>query len=104
MHVAQPVAASDDGLVVAFDYAFIYQKATDDQTLIDALGNGLDRLMGQSPKIVCVPKDQWPQIRKDYLATHQPGGTKPADQAPQPEPVVDQAKDLFGDLVEVKPD
>ncbi|RRK11835.1 DNA polymerase III subunit gamma/tau [Lactiplantibacillus garii] len=103
MHVAQPVAASDDGLVVAFDYAFIYQKATDDQTLIDALSNGLDRLMGQSPKIVCVPKDQWPQIRKDYLATHQPGG-QAAKPAPKAEPVVDQAKHMFGDLVEVKPD
>ena len=103
MHVAQPVAASDNGLVVAFDYAFIYQKATDDQTLIDALSNGLDRLMGQSPKIVCVPKDQWPQIRKDYLATHQPGG-KAAEKAPEKVPVVDQAKDMFGDLVEVKPD
>lgn len=103
MHVAQPVAASDAGVVVAFDYAFVYQKAIDDQTLIDALGNGLDRLMGQAPKIVCVPKDQWPQIRKDYLATHQPGG-KPAAETKPAEPVVDQAKHMFGDLVEVKPD
>ncbi|CAM3183022.1 DNA polymerase III subunit gamma/tau [Lactiplantibacillus plajomi] len=104
MHVAQPVAASDDGLVVAFDYAIIYQKATDDQTLIDALSNGLDRLMGQSPKIVCVPKDQWPQIRRDYLATHQPGGAPAKEQPEKAAPVVDQAKNMFGDLVEVKPD
>lgn len=103
MHVAQPVAASAEGVVVAFDYAFVYQKAIDDQTLIDALGNGLDRLMGQAPKIICVPKDQWPQIRKDYLATHQPGG-KAAEPVVKKEPVVDQAKSMFGDLVEVKPD
>ncbi|MFB9768306.1 DNA polymerase III subunit gamma/tau [Lactiplantibacillus modestisalitolerans] len=104
MHVAQPVAASASGVVVAFDYDFIYQKAIDDQTLIDALGNGLDRLMGQAPKIVYVPKDQWPEIRKTYLATHQPGGTQAEPAKPQSAPVVDQAKQLFGDLVEVKPD
>ena len=104
MHVAQPVAASADGVVVAFDYAFVYQKAIDDQTLIDALGNGLDRLMGQAPKIVCVPKEQWPQIRKDYLATHQPGGATPEKKAPAKEPVVEEAKNMFGDLVEVQPD
>ncbi|MCS6155472.1 DNA polymerase III subunit gamma/tau [Lactiplantibacillus plantarum] len=104
MHVAQPVAASSEGVVVAFDYAFVYQKAIDDQTLIDALGNGLDRLMGQAPKIVCVPKEQWPQIRKDYLATHQPGGATSEQQAPAKEPVVEEAKNMFGDLVEVQPD
>ncbi|BDZ30054.1 DNA polymerase III subunit gamma/tau [Lactiplantibacillus sp. WILCCON 0030] len=103
MHVAKPVAASAAGVVVAFDYAFLYQKAIDDQVLMDALGNGLDRLMGQAPKIVCVPKEQWPQIRKDYLATHQPEGTA-TKQAPQKAPVVDEAEKRFGDLVEVKPD
>jgi len=104
MHVAKPVAASTEGVVVAFDYAFVYQKAIDDQTLIDALGNGLDRLMGQAPKIVCVPKDQWPQIRKDYLETHQPGGAQAATNEAPKEPVVEEAKAMFGDLVEVKPD
>ena len=104
MHVAQPVAASDQGVVVAFDYAFIYQKAIDDQTLMDALSNGLDRLMDQAPKIVCVPKEQWPQIRKDYLATHQPSGPAATNEAPQKAPVVVAAEKQFGDLVEVKND
>lgn len=103
MHVAKPVAASGEGVVVAFDYAFLYQKAIDDQVLMDALGNGLDRLMGQAPKIVCVPKEQWPELRKDYLATHQPEGAA-TQQAPQKAPVVDEAEKRFGDLVEVKPD
>ncbi|VDG24850.1 DNA polymerase III subunit gamma/tau [Lactiplantibacillus mudanjiangensis] len=104
MHVAKPVAASDEGVVVAFDYPFLYQKAIDDQALMDALGNGLDRLMGHSPKLVCVPKEQWPQIRKDYLATHQPEMSEAASQAPEKPAVVDQAQQLFGDLVEVKSD
>ncbi|MFD1419636.1 DNA polymerase III subunit gamma/tau [Lactiplantibacillus songbeiensis] len=103
MHVSQPVAASDEGVVVAFDYPFLYQKAIDNQELMDALGNGLDRLMGTAPKIVCVPKEQWPQIRHDYLETHQPEvASQPA--TPAKPAVVDQAQQLFGDLVEVKTD
>ena len=103
MHVSKPVAASDAGVVVAFDYPFLYQKAIDNQELMDALGNGLDRLMGTAPKIVCVPKEQWPQIRHDYLETHQ--SEQPASTAAPVKPaVVDQAQQMFGDLVEVKPD
>ena len=51
-----------------------------------------------------MPKEQWPQIRKDYLATHQPGGATSEQQAPAKEPVVEEAKNMFGDLVEVQPD
>jgi len=59
--------------------------------------------MGTAPKIVCVPKEQWPQIRHDYLETHQPEATaQPA--TPAKPAVVDQAQQLFGDLVEVKTD
>ena len=104
LHDALPISEERRVGKECIDYAFVYQKAIDDQTLIDALGNGLDRLMGQAPKIVCVPKEQWPQIRKDYLATHQPGGATSEQQAPAKEPVVEEAKNMFGDLVEVQPD
>ncbi|AVK64478.1 DNA polymerase III subunit gamma/tau [Lactobacillus sp. CBA3606] len=103
MHVSKPVAASDEGVVVAFDYAFLYQKAIDDQVLMAALSNGLARLMGTAPKVVCVPEEQWPQLRKDYLATHQPdGGASPAK--PEQPAVVAQAEAMFSGIVEVKAD
>lgn len=70
LHVSQPVAASPDGIIVAFDYAFLFQQATDDQALIQAMEEGLQRLSGDQRRVVFVPKDQWPRIRKEYIQSH----------------------------------
>ncbi|GAX06473.1 DNA polymerase III subunit gamma/tau [Secundilactobacillus pentosiphilus] len=120
MGVSKPVAASPDGAIIAFDYAFLQQRANADQELNDALENGLDRLTHKVPKLVFVPTDQWPQIRKTYLQQHQVTGQdnqesddatqdngQPSDDAPatQAKPVVDKAKELFGDdVIDVKSD
>ena len=73
LHVSQPVAASPDGIIVAFDYAFLFQQATDDDALIKAMEDGLQRLSGDERKVVFVPKDQWPRIRKEYIQSHNLG-------------------------------
>lgn len=120
MGVSNPVAASPDGAIIAFDYAFLQQRANADQELNDALENGLDRLTHKVPKLVFVPTDQWPQIRKTYLQQHQVAGQdnqesddpaqdngQSSDDAPakQAKSVVDKAKELFGDdVIDVKPD
>ncbi|WP_203649537.1 DNA polymerase III subunit gamma/tau [Secundilactobacillus yichangensis] len=120
MGVSKPVAASPDGAIIAFDYAFLQQRANADQELNDALENGLDRLTHKVPKLVFVPTDQWPQIRKTYLEQHQVTGqdNQEADSSSQDdgqastgeaqskdEPVVDKAKELFGnDIIDVKAD
>lgn len=120
MGVSKPVAASPNGAIIAFDYAFLQQRANADQELNDALENGLDRLTHKVPKLVFVPTDQWPEIRKTYLEQHQVGNQN--DQEPESiaqddgqskdessptkaEPVVDKAKELFGDdVIDVKSD
>ena len=86
LHVSQPVAASPDGIIVAFDYAFLFQQATDDQALIQAMEDGLQRLSGDQRRVVFVPKDQWPQIRKEYIQSHGlgKGASRPAGDNPQP--------------------
>lgn len=124
MKVSQPVAAADSGVIVAFDYSFLYQKATTDQELTDALENGLDRMVGSALPIVFVPKDQWPQIRKDYLTAHRdelkahpahdrsgsavsdaPSGSEAPKAETPANPVVSKAEALFGqDVVEIKKD
>lgn len=119
MGVSKPVAASPDGAIIAFDYAFLQQRANADQELNDALENGLDRLTHKVPNLVFVPTDQWPQIRKTYLEQHQVTGQENQDtESPEEEnhdnadasqsnttPVVDKAKALFGDdVVDIKSD
>lgn len=114
MKVSQPVAAADSGVIVAFDYSFLYQRATTDRELTDALENGLDRMVGTALPVVFVPKDQWPVIRKNYLTAHQDElaahrGDDAPDQAPAAQStensVVTKAEEMFGkDVVDVKND
>ncbi|MBW1605986.1 DNA polymerase III subunit gamma/tau [Lactobacillus sp. Sy-1] len=134
MNITKPVAASDSGVVVSFSYNIFYQKAINDRELIDAVGNGLDRIIGYTPDLTFVPEEQWQKIRNDYLIhkrTHRQSdsdqNTAPqsADQGPKtdhgdtpdsmaddhavaksaaPE-VVTKATELFGnDIVDVKND
>lgn len=124
MHASKPVAASQDGAIIAFDFDFLLQHT--DRELTDALENGLDRLTHKSPKLVFVPIDEWPQIRKTFIQQHKLTGqatgesaetgsqsaTDGAAESPapatetetKPTPVIEQAKALFGDVVEIKQD
>ncbi|NLR09933.1 MULTISPECIES: DNA polymerase III subunit gamma/tau [Lactobacillaceae] len=110
MKVSQPVAAANSGVIVAFDYSFLYQRATTDHELTDALENGLDRMIGSALPVVFVPKDEWPVIRKNYLTAHkdelQATGDSVAEPAkPAANPVVTKAEALFGkNIVDVKQD
>ncbi len=121
MHVSKPVAASPHGVVVSFDYPFLYQKAQSDQDLRDALGNNLDRIVGEAPKIVFVPENQWPTIRQDYISSNkkkllgkQDGQPAPAESSDHsekvpeeeaPKPIVKKAEELFGkDILDIKDD
>lgn len=105
MKVSQPVAASADAIVVAFTYEFTLRTATTDQDLQDALKQELNALMQNEADIILVQKDQWPKIRKEYIATLRQGKTeKPTSQATPPaEPaqptIVAEATKLFGDKI-----
>lgn len=111
MKVSQPVAASADAIVVAFTYEFTLRTATTDQDLQDALKNELNALMKNDANIILVQKDQWPKIRKEYIATlrqGKPGSVvqETAQPVEQPKPtVVAEATKLFGDkIVKVEAD
>lgn len=95
LHVSKPVAASDTGVIVAFNYAFLFQEATTDDNLIAAMEGALQQLMGSEHKVVFVPQDKWPQIRKNYIKEHGLDHRKPAAAkspgAGQPKPAPSQA-------------
>lgn len=117
MHVSEPVAASENGVVVGFEYAFLCQKALEDQELIDTLENGLDRLIGKVPSLVLIPVENWPEIRSNYLKQRKNGAVVIADdtneqsqdnndQSVSTQPtIIQKAEELFGtDIVEIKND
>ena len=90
LHVSKPVAASATGVIVAFNYAFLFQEATTDDNLITAMESALQQLMGSEYKVVFVPQDKWPQIRKNYIKEHGLGRRKPATHHQQSQPVPNQ--------------
>ena len=117
MHVSEPVAASENGVVVGFEYAFLCQKALEDQELIDTLENGLDRLIGKVPSLVLIPVENWPEIRSNYLKQRINGtvvitddtneqSQDNNDQSASTQPtIIQKAEELFGtDIVEIKND
>ncbi len=67
LHVSQPVAASAAGIIVAFDYPFLFQQAADDTTLLENMERSLQRLTGNERQVVFVPKDKWPKFGKTLL-------------------------------------
>ncbi|MCF6515657.1 DNA polymerase III subunit gamma/tau [Lactobacillus sp. S2-2] len=109
MHSSSPVAASEKGVVVSFDYGFLFQKADDDDELRIALENGLDRILNFVPQIAFVPNDDWPKIRKDYLNKNKENisnsNENSEDLNKDDDEVTKKAHDLFGDdIINVKDD
>lgn len=78
MKASRPVAASPDGLIVSFEYDILCQKATEDRELIETVGNHIERFTGNRADFVCVPEEQWPIIRQEFIDQMKTRGTGPA--------------------------
>ncbi|WP_125591120.1 DNA polymerase III subunit gamma/tau [Companilactobacillus jidongensis] len=108
MSISEPVAASEAGIVVAFDYEMWFETAQDG--FLDELTNNVGKLLKKDCQVVLVPKAQWPEIRKEYIANNidsdKSKNVKSKSEQKQTDPTVDEALKLFGDdgVVEVKDD
>ncbi|MCT0006489.1 DNA polymerase III subunit gamma/tau [Weissella confusa] len=129
LNVAKPIAASPDGLVVAFDFEVIKANAMRNAELLHTMVTQI-RLLTQAQnerQLVFVTTDDWPKMRAAFVAQRQGTAATPSvqQQVPQqvaaavdddlasltamddqteaagPEPVVAGAERLFGaDIVE----
>ena len=99
---SEPVAASEDGLIVAFEYEILCQKASQDEELNLAMKHGLNRLLNYAPNLISVPKEQWTELRTSFIS--QMDKSEDSEDAPkkiETDPVVEEAKELFGSFVNV---
>lgn len=113
INTSQPVAASPEGVVVSFDSSFLLQRANSGSLAAD-MEAGLQRLSGNEMRVAFVPMDQWPKIRHNYLVEHgylnkgKTTGTNKKAAPVQPtanekkDPIVDKARQMFGDLVKIE--
>ncbi|MEE6658205.1 DNA polymerase III subunit gamma/tau [Pediococcus acidilactici] len=116
MHVSKPVAASEEGVVVAFDYDFLFEKAVDNESLRNELQQNLAKLTGSDYQVVYVTVEEWPTVRAEFIKTHhlsketesaskEEEPSQPTTVAPEDSAVVEKAVELFGsENVNVKND
>ncbi|QOD86190.1 DNA polymerase III subunit gamma/tau [Weissella viridescens] len=90
LNVARPIAASPDGLVVAFDFDIIRINASRNNDLLTTMTQQL-RVLTESKterQLVFITNEQWPEMRSAFVQATR--GDQSAPQAPtKPQPVAD---------------
>ncbi|MEG0294587.1 DNA polymerase III subunit gamma/tau [Enterococcus sp.] len=111
---SEPKAASPSGLVIAFDYEIICQRAANDEELSLGIHNHLSNLIQDyAPKVVFIPQENWGELRKEFLqGNHEQNDQLEATETTNEELaqvedqqqqalVVEKAQELFGDLATI---
>lgn len=83
LKACEPVAASETGLVIAFEYDILCQKASNDEELQEAVYNSLNKLIGYTPSLISIPKDNWKELRQQFIS--QTDVTKPETKEDTPD-------------------
>ncbi|MDR0922107.1 MAG: DNA polymerase III subunit gamma/tau [Lactobacillales bacterium] len=117
LNASEPVAASPNQVVVKFDYDILAGKVASNEELKLNVANNLSRMTTMSPELIPITSEAWPEIRASFVRklhenpTHveselpempDEAPTELISQAEVPDNrIIDAAKNLFGDLVEV---
>lgn len=77
LKASEPVAAGPTGLVIAFDYEIVCQRAANDEELQLSVHNNLSRMIKDyAPDPVYITRESWPELRRNYLTQAQEEGTE----------------------------
>ncbi|MBF0726982.1 DNA polymerase III subunit gamma/tau [Enterococcus gallinarum] len=113
LHASEAKAASASGVVIAFDYEIVCQRAANDQDLQLTLHNQISRMISDyAPQAVFITKESWPILRQEFIAGGQTFNTgeldegeaepEPTTEEPENEVVVTKAQELFGELASIE--
>jgi DNA polymerase-3 subunit gamma/tau len=111
LHASEAKAASASGVVIAFDYEIVCQRAANDQDLQLMLHNQLSKMITDyAPQAVFITKESWPTLRQEFIAGGQTFNSGELDEGeqevvpeePEDEVVVTKAQELFGDLASIE--
>ena len=117
MEVLNPVAASHEQIVLKCKYELWFERANQDGDLISQLETEIAKLTKHNYSIVLVADSSWLKVRHDFVASHkeellakkfqkiekseQEANENQVDPQAKKE-VIDKAKELFGDLAQIK--
>ena len=94
---SKPVAASEDSLIVSFKYEIHCSLFMEHREVVESvLANSLAH-----HTIIPIPDEDWQQVRQQYI--DEQGQNQPKKEEKVTDPVIDEAKRLFGeDIVEIR--
>ncbi|WP_430609375.1 DNA polymerase III subunit gamma/tau [Enterococcus sp. DIV0876] len=113
LHASEAKAASETGVVIAFDYEILCQRASNDQDFQLLIHNQISRMVKDyAPQAVFITKESWPLLRREFLAGGQvteeteleeeAGEVVQAKTDPADDIVVTQAQAMFGELTSIE--
>ena len=109
LDVLEPVAASANQVVMKCKYTLWFEKASEDGNLLDILTEEIAKFTKHGYEIVLVPDEDWARVRKEFIQKHgkelldkQKQKDSESEQSGSDNQIVDKAKELFGDTVNVK--
>lgn len=108
LEVLEPVAASHDAVVMKCKYMFWFEQTANSE-LLDKIKDNIEKFTKHAYDIVLVPDSDWLQVRSEFLKSHKDEllakkkqKIEEQDDSQEDKEVVDKAKELFGDVVNVK--
>ena len=109
LDVLEPVAASSNQVVMKCKYTLWFEKASEDGNLLDVLTDEIAKFTKHNYEIVLVPDEDWSTVRTEFLQKHgkellnkQKQSDSSSERDESSNQVVEKAKELFGDTVNVK--
>lgn len=98
VNAAHPVAASESGFILAFDYALLAQQAKSDAILLTKMQEAAARILKRDVSIEYISDDEWQKMRQRFIQDMKSKKQQDSD-------IVTKATSLFGnELVEVRDD
>ncbi|RYG72721.1 DNA polymerase III subunit gamma/tau [Lentibacillus lipolyticus] len=93
---SKPAAASQDALIVQFKYEIHCSLFLDNQVTAESV---LKSVTGKDWTIIPIPAHNWQELRNEYISRQEQSA---ADESPEKDPLVEEARKLVGDdLLEI---
>ncbi|WLR55118.1 DNA polymerase III subunit gamma/tau [Mesobacillus subterraneus] len=102
LNEAEPVAASDEAVVIKFKYEIHCQMAMENTRFTETVSGAMNDYTGKRMQVIGVPEDQWLKIRENFISQRGDGESE-GQAAAAEDPLIAEAKKLFGDeLIQIQ--
>ncbi len=102
LNEAEPVAASDEAVVIKFKYEIHCQMAMENTRFTETVSDAMLDYTGKRMQVIGVPEEQWLKIRESFISQRGDGASE-GQAAASEDPLIAEAKKLFGDeLIQIQ--